>query len=88
MLTPTDTATAAASLRGGRRSPWKTLPRGLPVRITADGRYLGAGTVDAATPDGSVLWVLFTGMEGRRMFHRDDQILIEVALPGPGGPPA
>ena len=75
MATPEGAAGVATR---GVRLPWAALPRGLPVQVTADRRYLGRGTVDGATPDGSVLWVLFNGMEGRRMFHRDDHIHVEV----------
>ena len=75
MATPEGAAGVATR---GVRLPWAALPRGLPVRVTADRRYLGRGTVDGATPDGSVLWVLFNGTEGRRMFHRDDHIHVEV----------
>lgn len=64
--------------RTGWRLPWAALPRGLPVRITAGGRYLGPGTVDGSTPDGAVMWVRFNGLEGRRMFHRDDTVFVEV----------
>ncbi|MDQ0756277.1 hypothetical protein [Arthrobacter sp. B3I4] len=60
------------------RPPWTRLPRGLPVRITVGGTYVGQGTVDSTMPDGSALWILFNGFEGRRMFHRDDPVLIEV----------
>ena len=69
---------AAGAAPRGLRLPWAALPHDLPVQVTADRKYLGRGTVDGATPDGSVLWVLFNGMEGRRMFNRDDHIHVEV----------
>jgi hypothetical protein len=72
-----DTAPAGIP-RVRRRLPWKDIPRGLQVRITSNGKYVGQGIVDCSTPDGLVLWVLFDGMEGRRMFHSDDNVFVEV----------
>jgi hypothetical protein len=59
--------------------PWLGLRRGVLVRIKADGRYLGEGTVDGLSRDGSTLWVQFGGVEGRRMFQRTDDVQIGLA---------
>lgn len=59
--------------------PWLGLRRGTLVQIRADGRYLGEGTVDVLSRDGSTLWVQFGGVEGRRMFQRTDNVQIGPA---------
>jgi hypothetical protein len=57
---------------------WQDLRRGALVHITAQGRYLGAGKVDGASRDGSVLWIQFGGIEGRRMFYSGDDVMVGV----------
>ncbi|GAB3270748.1 hypothetical protein GCM10027449_05950 [Sinomonas notoginsengisoli] len=56
--------------------PWGQLRRGARVHIVAEGRYLGEGTVDGLSRDVSTLWVQFGGVEGRRMFHRSDNVAV------------
>lgn len=61
-----------------QRVPWGQLRRGALVHIMAEGRYLGEGTVDGLSRDQSTLWVQFGGVEGRRMFHRSDNVAVGV----------
>ncbi|GAB3274068.1 hypothetical protein GCM10027449_11970 [Sinomonas notoginsengisoli] len=45
---------------------------GDPVTVTAPGRLMVSGIVDAVAPDASVLWVIEDGGQGRCMVHRTD----------------
>ncbi|ASN50916.1 MULTISPECIES: hypothetical protein [Sinomonas] len=68
----------APSIARVARHSWHELRRGALVHITAHGEYIGPGTVDGASRDGSVLWIQFGGIEGRRMFHSSDDVVIAV----------
>ncbi|WP_442892933.1 hypothetical protein [Arthrobacter sp. USHLN218] len=59
--------------------PWKTFFRGQTVSIIENGRPLGMGTIDATTADGTLLWIQLHGVEGRRLFHKDDQVHIQLS---------
>jgi hypothetical protein len=61
-----------------RRVSWSAVPSGQAVRLSQDGLHIGYGTVDGATPDGSIIWVLLDGWPERRMFHREDYVRIEI----------
>jgi hypothetical protein len=61
-----------------RRVSWNALPAGQPVRLSQDGRAIGTGVVDGATPDGSIIWVVLDGWRERRMFHREDYVQVEI----------
>jgi hypothetical protein len=61
-----------------RRVSWSDLPSGQAVRLSQDGLDIGYGTVDGATPDGSIIWVVLDGWRERRMFHREDYVRVEI----------
>jgi hypothetical protein len=61
-----------------RRVSWSALPNGQAVRLSQDGRHIGYGTVDGTTSDGSIVWVVLDGWRGRRMFHREDYVRVEI----------
>lgn len=67
-----------------RSLSWKALPLGQSVSIVHNGRELGTGRVDGATPDGAVVWIHLDGVEGRRLFHRGDDVQIEAHVPAGG----
>ncbi|WP_369046351.1 hypothetical protein [Sinomonas sp. P10A9] len=67
-----------------RRMDSRQLRRGVAVHVTADGQYLGEGTVDGLSRDGSTLWVQFAGIEGRRMFLSTDDVRIGLGRGRPG----
>lgn len=62
-----------------RSVPWDTLTEGQDVRITHGGRYVTYGTIDCATPDGSVLWIVLKDLGERQMFHSNDCVNIEIS---------
>jgi hypothetical protein len=49
---------------------------GDPVTVVEPGRLSVAGIVDAVSPDGSVLWVIEHGGQGRHMVHSTDAALV------------
>jgi sRNA-binding protein len=57
------------------------LQRGQEVLVKAGTEPLGAGVVDAITEDGSIVWVVFGGTTGRRMFIPEDQARFTVLPP-------
>ena len=57
---------------GARGDDFALVLPGDPVPVTARGRLAVSGTVDAVAPDGSVLWVIEDGGQGRHMVHRTD----------------
>lgn len=56
----------------GRSDDFTLVVPGDAVTVTAPGRLKVSGTVDAVAPDGSVLWVIEDGGQGRHMVHRTD----------------
>lgn len=62
----------------GRNDDFTTVVPGDPVTVTAPGRLIVVGTVDAVAPDGSVLWVIEGGGQGRRMVHRTDAAAVDL----------
>lgn len=63
---------------GGRTDDFTTVVPGDPVTVTVPGRLVVAGTVDAVAPDGSVLWVIEDGGQGRHMVHRTDPAAVQL----------
>jgi hypothetical protein len=61
-----------------RRVSWAALPPGQVVRITQGRNHLGLGRIEGSTSDGSVIWVTLQGSAGRRMFHKDDGVHVEL----------
>lgn len=57
---------------GARGDDFALVLPGDPVTVTARGRLAVSGTVDAVAPDGSVIWVIEDGGQGRHMVHRTD----------------
>jgi hypothetical protein len=55
--------------------------RGQEVRVYAGGYDLGTGFVDDLTDDGSIVWIVFGGVELRRMFLEDDAARYTVLPP-------
>lgn len=51
---------------------------GQRVRLSQHGVPIGSGFVDAAAPDGSIIWVVFDGWQERRMFLREDYVQVEI----------
>ncbi|QHK20206.1 hypothetical protein GU243_11205 [Pseudarthrobacter psychrotolerans] len=64
-----------------KRVSWKHLPYGEQVDVVEGGQLLGPGTVDATTPDGSIVWVVIHGVGGRRMLHQNDDMQLEIIKP-------
>lgn len=62
-----------------RSVPWDTLTEGQDARITQGGRYVTYGTIDCATPDGSLVWVVLKDLGERRIFHRSDGTNVEIS---------
>ncbi|BCT75447.1 hypothetical protein SCMU_12890 [Sinomonas cyclohexanicum] len=62
----------------GRNDDFTTVVPGDPVTVTAPGRLIVVGTVDAVAPDGSVLWVIEDGGQGRHMVHRTDAAAVDL----------
>ena len=61
----------------GRLTPepvinWATLSPGDKVEIHHQGRAVTAGRIDMRAPDGSVIWVIRDGGEGRALFLQGD----------------
>jgi hypothetical protein len=61
----------------GRLTPepvinWATLSPGDKVEIHRQGRAVTAGRIDMRAPDGSVIWVIRDGGEGRALFLQGD----------------
>lgn len=54
------------------RDDFSQVVPGDPVTVMAPGRLVVSGIVDAIAPDGSVLWVIEDGGQGRHMVHRSD----------------
>ncbi|GHG48515.1 hypothetical protein GCM10012320_15850 [Sinomonas cellulolyticus] len=63
---------------GGRTDDFTLVVPGDPVTVTAPGRLVIDGTVDAVAPDGSVLWVVEDGGQGRHMVHRTDAAAVQL----------
>lgn len=55
--------------------------RGQEVRVHMHGHELGTGLVDDLTEDGSIVWILFGGVERRRMFIEEDEARFTVLPP-------
>jgi hypothetical protein len=60
---------------------WRELIEGDSILLVGPGKATveAAGTVDAITPDGELIWILQNGT-GRRMYHRIDgyKALLEI----------
>jgi hypothetical protein len=69
----------AASGQRWRRVAWNALPMGQRVRLSQHGLPVGSGFVDAAAPDGSIIWVVLDGWQERRMFLREDYVQVEIS---------
>ncbi|MDQ4490331.1 hypothetical protein RBS60_08970 [Sinomonas sp. ASV486] len=63
---------------GGRNDDFTQVVAGDTVTVTAPGRLMVTGIVDAVAPDGSVLWVMEDGGQGRHMVHRTDIAHVEL----------
>jgi hypothetical protein len=61
-----------------KRVSWKHLPYGQEVDVVEEGQFLGRGTVDDTTPDGSIVWVVIHGVGGRRMLHKSEDVQLEI----------
>lgn len=57
-------------------SDWTGLRTGQAVTITEQGRPAAAGTIDAITPDASILWVRLPGPSPRRLYLCTDPVTI------------
>jgi hypothetical protein len=57
------------------------LLRGQEVMVHVGEEAIGTGVVDDLTEDGSVVWVIFGGAIGRRMFIPEDQARFTVLTP-------
>ncbi|MDQ1060436.1 hypothetical protein QFZ23_004337 [Arthrobacter globiformis] len=57
---------------------WDALAEGQDVRITRGGRYITYGTIDCATPDGSLVWIVLKDLGERRVFYRIDGVSLEI----------
>ncbi|MBT2549673.1 hypothetical protein [Arthrobacter sp. ISL-65] len=73
----TQTPTAQPTRHGYRRSvvaDWRELTPGDNIVLLSpdQGGTPFAGAVDAISADGSLIWLLQGGCEGRRIFHRHD----------------
>jgi hypothetical protein len=64
-----------------KRDSWKHLPYGQEVDVVEEGQLLGRGTVDATTPDGSIVWVVIYGVGGRRMLHKNEDVQLGIIKP-------
>lgn len=65
--------------RHWRSVSWDALAEGQDVRITHGGRYITYGTIDCATPDGSLVWIVLNDLGERRIFHRNDGVKLEIS---------
>ena len=59
------------------RDDFSQVVPGDPVTVIATGRLVVSGIVDAVAPDGSVLWVIEDGGQGRHMVHRTDGAAVQ-----------
>ena len=57
---------------GARSDDFAVVVPGDTVTVTEPGRRQVAGIIDAVAPDGSVLWVIEHGGQGRHMVHSSD----------------
>ncbi|MDQ0259305.1 hypothetical protein [Sinomonas atrocyanea] len=57
---------------GARSDDFTSLVPGDLVTVVEPGRLSVSGIVDAVAPDGSVLWVIEHGGQGRHMVHSTD----------------
>ncbi|MCB5281102.1 MULTISPECIES: efflux RND transporter periplasmic adaptor subunit [unclassified Arthrobacter] len=57
-------------------SDWSGLRTGQTVTITEQGHPTSNGTIDAITPDASILWVRLPGPSPRRLFLCTDPVTI------------
>lgn len=66
------------------RPHWRSVSRdalaeGQDVRITDGGGYVTYGTIDCATPDGSLVWIVLKDLGERRIFHGNDGVTLEIS---------
>jgi len=61
---------------------WTTLA-GSFVEFHHQGRLLDAGTVEAVTPDGEVLWLSLEGSLPRRIIQKEPNVFARLLSSGP-----
>jgi hypothetical protein len=86
-------STADARARSRRLAPepvanWATLSIAAEVEIHRQGRPIASGRIDMRAPDGSVIWLIQDGGQGRALFLQSDGVSVfrrpRRHSPGPG----
>lgn len=73
------TADARARSRGPVPEPvanWATLSIAAEVEIHRQGRPIASGRIDMRAPDGSVIWLIRDGGQGRALFLQSDGVSV------------
>lgn len=86
-------STDAVRARSRRLAPepvsnWATLSIAAEVEIHRQGRPIASGRIDMRAPDGSVIWLIQDGGQGRALFLQSDGVSVfrcpRTHSPGPG----
>jgi hypothetical protein len=89
-MTETITAPRAAPHPAGTKtstkvvSDWTALMPGDLVTVLEEYSVPHSGWIDDVTEDGMIIWLLLAFGRGRRMFFREDGVLITVEVPHTG----